>query len=133
MEICYSGRAVGVWRLYYSRHMYPNPNTEPHYHLCTYQGKHFSAWAAVWTSTWPSRASITAPGGGVAIWTIFEFLGGLVIYSSYQVCTTTCLKSFRYLWVYPGKVFSAWTEVWTGTWPSRSFIIPSGGRDLGDF
>ena len=30
----------------------------------------------------------------VAIWEIFEFPGGLVIYNSYQVQPTTCLKSF---------------------------------------
>ena len=64
---------------------------------------------------------------------IFEFLGGLVIYSSYQVQGTTCLKSFHFLCTYPGKVFSAWTEVWTGTWPSSASIMASGGRDLGDF
>ena len=31
------------------------------------------------------------------------------------------------------KVFSAWTEVWTGAWPSTASIMAPGGRDLGDF
>ena len=64
---------------------------------------------------------------------IFEFLGGLVIYSSYQVQQITYLKSFHFLFTYPRKVFSAWTEVWTGAWPSTAPIMAPGGRDLGDF
>ena len=66
-------------------------------------------------------------------WAIFEFLGGLVIYSSCQVEQTTYLKSFHFLCTYSHKVFSAWAEVWTGTWPSTAPIIAPGGRDLGDF
>ena len=46
---------------------------------------------------------------GVAIWAIFEFLGGLVIYSSYQVKAITCLKSSLFVGTYPHRVFSAWT------------------------
>ena len=69
----------------------------------------------------------------VAIWEIFEFLGGLVIHSSYQVKTTTYLKSSLLLCTYPRKVFSAWTEVWSGAWPSTASIMAPGGRDLGDF
>ena len=54
---------------------------------------------------------------GVTIWAFFDFLGGLVIYSSYQVESTTYLKSNLQLGIYAEKVFSAWTEVWSGTWP----------------
>ena len=69
----------------------------------------------------------------VAIWEIFEFLGGLVISSSYQVKTTTYLKSSLFLFPYPRKVFSAWTEVWIIPWPSTAPIMSPGGRDLGRF
>ena len=56
-----------------------------------------------------------------------------MIYSSYQVQQITYLKSFHFLFTYPRKVFSAWTEVWTGAWPSTAPIMAPGGRDLGDF
>ena len=62
-----------------------------------------------------------------------RFWEGLVIYSSYQVLTTTCLKSFLFLCIYPDKVFSACAEVWSGTWPSTAPIMAPGGRDLGKF
>ena len=37
------------------------------------------------------------------------------------------------LGTYVNKVLSAWTEVWTGAWPSRASIMAPGGRDLDDF
>ena len=40
---------------------------------------------------------------------------------------------YRGLGIYVNKVLSAWTEVWTGAWPSRSSIMVPGGRDLDDF
>ena len=43
-------------------------------------------------------------------------------YSSYQVEATTWIKSYVDLGTYPGKVFSALTEVWTGTGSSRTTI-----------
>ena len=43
------------------------------------------------------------------------------------------IKSSLFLWTYPNKIFSAWTEVWTGPCPSRASIRASGGRDLDDF
>ena len=54
-------------------------------------------------------------------------------YSSYQVHSTTCLKTFLFLCTYPRKVFSAWTEDWTIPWPSTAPIMAPGGRDLRDF
>ena len=39
-----------------------------------------------------------------------------------KVKSTTYLKSFHFLCTYPRKLFSAWTEVWTGTWPSTASI-----------
>ena len=77
----------------------------------------------------PQRRLLWLPE--VAIWEIFEFLGGLVISSSYQVKTTTYLKSSLFLFTYARKVFSAWTEVWTIPWPSAASIMAPGGRDLG--
>ena len=55
----------------------------------------------------PQRRLLRLPG--VAIWTIFEFLGGLVIYiySSYQVKSTTEIESYRYLGIYASKDSSA--------------------------
>ena len=74
---------------------------------------------------------------GVSIWTDFRdflsFWAGLVIYSSYHVQQTTCLKSFHFLWTYPRKDSSAWTEVWTGTWPPTASIMAPGVGDLGKF
>ena len=55
-----------------------------------------------------------------------------MIYSSYQVQQTTWLKSFRFLFTYPRKDSSAWTEVWSISWPSTASIMAPGGRDLGD-
>ena len=69
----------------------------------------------------------------VAIWTIFEFLSRPMIYSSHQMKPSTRIKPYRHLWVYTEKGSSAWTEVWSGTWPSRASIMAPGGRDLADF
>ena len=64
----------------------------------------------------PQRSSIMVPGGRSGQnCNIFEFLGGLVIYKSYQVQQTTYLKSFHFLCTYPRKVFSAWAAVWSMT------------------
>ena len=54
-------------------------------------------------------------------------------YSSYQVEATTWIKSYVDLGTYPGKVFSALTEVWIIPCPSTVPITAPGGRDLGDF
>ena len=56
-----------------------------------------------------------------------------MISSSYQVKTTTYLKSSLFLCTYPRKVFSAWAEVWTIPRPSSASIMAPGGRDLDDF
>ena len=69
----------------------------------------------------------------VAIWEIFEFLGGLVIYSSYQVDVLTWVKSYLYLCIYPKKGFSSGGTVWSGTYRARpSITVPEGrsGRFL---
>ena len=105
----------------------------PHGDLGVYVHKVLSAWAEVWTGSWPSRASIMVPELRVAIWTIFEILGGLMISTTRQVQPTSCLKLFCFLCTYPRKVFSAWAEVWVPTLPSTASIMAPGGRDLGDF
>ena len=56
-----------------------------------------------------------------------------MIYSSYQVNVSTCLKSFHFLFTYPGKVFSAWTEVWSIPWPSTASIMAPAGSFLAKF
>ena len=56
----------------------------------------------------PQRYLLRLPG--VAIWKIFEVLGGSVTYSSYQVEAITWIKSYRYLGLYVKKDASAWTE-----------------------
>ena len=52
-------------------------------YLWVYPKKGFSAWGTVWSGTYRSRASITVPGGRSG--RILRILGGLLIYSSYQV------------------------------------------------
>ena len=70
---------------------------------------------------------------GVAIWTIVEFLGGLVIYHFHHAYTNPEIKPYRYLCAYPSKDSSAWIEVWSIPWPSKAPITAPKGRDLGDF
>ena len=48
-----------------------------------------------------------------------------MICNSYQAQQTTCLESFHFLCTYPRKDFSAWAEVWSGTWPSMAPIMAS--------
>ena len=100
--------------------------------LCTYPRKVFSARGRVSTIPWPSTEPIMAPGGR-DLGDFLSFCAGLVIYSSYQVQQTTCLKTFHFLCTYARKVFSAWAEVWSISWPSTEPIMAPGGRDLGDF
>ena len=96
-----------------------------------YAKKGYSAWTDDWSGIWPSTASIMALGGRE--WDVFEFLRGLVICSSYQVKLSTCVKSYRHLWVYTEKECSAWIKVSTGTCPSTGPIMAPGGRNLGHF
>ena len=56
-----------------------------------------------------------------------------MIYSSYQVQQTTCLKSFHFLSVYTKKGFSSGGTVWSATWASTASITTPGGRDLDRF
>ena len=59
-------------------------------------------------------------------WDVFEFLRGLVMYSSYQVKPTTEIESYHYLGIHARKEASAWTEVWSCIWPSTASIMAPG-------
>ena len=70
---------------------------------------------------------------GVAIWTIFEFLG-----EAGDINNTTSMHNYQNgpygdLGTYVNKVLSTWTEVWSGSYRARASIMSPGGRDLGDF
>ena len=99
----------------------PNYRNEPYHYLGTSARKVPSAWTEVWSGTWPSMASMMTPKGRDldAIWTIFVFLGGLVIL--YRIITKSSqLHAPQYnhivAFVYrQRKVPSAWMEVGTVT------------------
>ena len=57
----------------------------------------------------------------------------MLTYRPYQVEATTKMKSSIRLCSYAGKVFSAWTEVWSIASSSTAPIMAPGGRDLRDF
>ena len=74
----------------------------------------------------PQRRLLWLPG--VVVWAIFEILSELVIYSSRHMERNPEVKSYRHLYGYTKKGFSAWTEVWSGAWPSTASIMAPGGR-----
>jgi len=74
------------------------------------------------------------PGGRSGqIFEIFEILGRAgdinisIGTSNYQN------GPYHDIGIYVSKDASAWTEVWSRTWPSRESIMAPGGRDLEDF
>ena len=74
------------------------------------------------------------PGGRSGqIFEISEILGGAGDINNSISMPNYCNGPHGDLGVYVDKVLSAWTEVWTGTWPSRASIMAPGGRDLDDF
>ena len=64
---------------------------------------------------------------------VFEILGGAGGINNSTSMPNYCNGPYVRLLPCPNKVLSAWTEVWTGTWPSTASIMAPGGRDLGDF
>ena len=97
----------------------------PHGDLGVYVHKVLSAWAEVWTGSWPSRASIMVPELRVAIWTIFEILGGAGDINNSTSKANYCNGPYIRLRPCANKVSSAWTEVWTGTCrSSKRFWFP---------
>ena len=89
----------------------------------------------VWTATCRSSKRFWFPGVvlGRFIFEIFEILGGAGDINNSTSMTNYCNGPHGDLGVYVDKVLSAWTEVWTGTWPSRASIMAPGCRDLGRF
>ena len=62
----------------------------------------------------------------VAIWKLFEILGDLVMYSSYQVVATTWVKSYHCLGMHTSKEWSTRGTVSTATWPPMAPIMAPG-------
>ena len=69
----------------------------------------------------------------VAIWAIFDFLGGLTTYCSRLMRSFTKIKSYRHLCTHVKEDSSAWAEVWADTRCPTASIMAPGGSDLGDF
>ena len=73
-------------------------------------------------SAWPSRTSNC---------NFFWSLGGSGdIYNSTSL-PNSCNEPYSDLGTYTKKGISAWTEVTSGAWPSRTSIMTPEGRDLG--
>ncbi len=68
-----------------------------------------------------------------ADFSIFEILGGAGDVNNSISMPNYCDGPYIPLPLCASKVLSAWTEVWTGTWPSRAKVLAPEGRDLGDF
>ena len=73
---------------------------------------------------------------GVAIWAdfeLFEIVGGAGDINISISMPNYCDEPYGDLVMYITKVLSAWTEVWSISWPSTTPIRLPGGRDVGDF
>ena len=87
--------------------------------------KVFSAWTEVWSGTCRPSRRFSFPE--VAIWTIFVILGEGEAGDINNSISTANYCNGPYICLLPCacKVFSAWTEVWSGTCrPSRRFCFP---------
>ena len=82
---------------------------EPHGDLGIHPNDDLSAWTEVWSILWPSKAPITVPG--VAIWEIFWFLGGLVLYNLHHMRSITEVESHHHLPIKSNKDIRFWDEV----------------------
>ena len=51
--------------MYSSHYVDTKPEIKHYRYRLTYASKGYSAWVEFWFGTWPSRATITAPGGQV--------------------------------------------------------------------
>ena len=91
----------------------PKYCNEPYSDLGTYTNKVFSAWTEVCSGSYRTRASIIAPG--VSIWAIFEFLDWVGDINNSISFPNYCDGPHSDLDTCVNKVFSAWTEVWSGT------------------
>ena len=85
-------------------------------------GTHWHPNASV-AGIWPApslKGKVLAPGGrSEHIFEIFEILGGAGdIYNSIRM-PICCDGPYIHLGLYVGKVLSAWTEDWSGSYRSR--------------
>ena len=93
-----------------------------------------NAWVAgIWPISSLKVVYYTFRGSFWADFAIFEILGGAGDINNSISMPNYCDGPFSDLGKCVNKVRSAWTEVWTGNWPSRASIISPGGRDLDDF
>ena len=72
----------------------------------------------------------------VAIWAdfnIFQILSKAGDINNSISMPNYCDEPYGDLAICVSKVRSAWTEVWSGSYRSRSSIMAPGGRDLGRF
>ena len=65
---------------------------------------------------------------GVAIWTIFEFLGEAGDVNNSTSMPNHQDEPYRDLGLCVNKVLSAWTEVWSGSCRTRTSIMATEGR-----
>jgi len=115
----------------------PNYCDGPHNNLGAYVKTRFLArgpcFASVVTCVAQGRLSWLPR---VAIWAdfdVFHILGEVADINNSTSMPNYCDGPHLDLGVCVNKVLSAWTEVWTGSWPSRASIMAPGGRDLGGF
>ena len=112
----------------------PNYCDEPYCYLGMYVNNVLSAWTEVWSGSYRARAPIMAPEGRFGqISMIFEILGGAGDINNSISMPNYCDGPYIPFLLCTNKVLSAWTEVWSGAWPSRASIMAPGGRDLVDF
>ena len=93
-------------------------------------GLRYYAWTKVWSGAWPSGPQ------GRRFWfpegrdldgsfEIFEILGGAGDINNSISMLNYCNGPYIRLLPCANKVLSAWTEVWSGTWPSsQRFCFP---------
>ena len=89
--------------------------------------KALRAWTEVWSRASRLRSFIMAPGGRDldGFFEIFEILGGAGDINNSISTANYCNGPYIRLLPCANKVFSAWTEVWTGTCrSSRRFWFP---------
>ena len=75
------------------------------------------------------------PGGSRSgqIFEIFEILGGAGDINDSISMPNYCNEPYLRLLPFANKVFSAWTEVWSGSYRAITSIMAPGGRDLDRF
>ena len=95
-------------------------------YLWVYTQKGFSAGGTVWSSPWPSRPSIMAPGGRDLgrIYHFFEILDKAGDINNSTSKPNYCDESYCDLGMYVHKVPSAWGKVWYSAFKGRLLWLP---------